>query len=302
MAGIFNAARSRPGEPSWLTRAAPSRLLAAAGYCLFSLLVLIVLIRRLSGAFSGSISLLSYLGCLLVAGLVCCGLKVVAESSHRLDRRATLIFGSLVGLPLDVLAISLLPTTWSYAWLAIALGWSVLVGWFCLSARSVDWLRYGLREIIWPELERFLFPPKEVGEAPAAALPRPCDISPAPAMTARVPVESPAYRECEGEVLSELQRRSTVLGGDLLEGQLVAVFSAGARQTVLHVPFIPPFTAVPHIECEIADGSVARLKVGAIFPYGARLELKRNTTDLPELHVTLEIYAEVAADSSAAAA
>ncbi len=300
MADIFNGDSVR--KPSWLTRAAPSRLVAAAGFCLFSLLVLIVLIRRLAGAFTGSISLLGYLGCLWVAGMICCGLKITAESQHRLDRRATLIFGSLFGLPLDVLAISLLPANWSYSWLALACAWSVLVGWFCLSRRSVDWLLYGVLEVIWPEIERFLFPISAELEVQLAKSPPLDERFPTQPLSHRVAAEAPAYRECEGDVISELQRRSTAMGGELLEGQLVAVFAAGARQAVLHVPFIPPFTVAPHLECEIADGSDARIKVAAIFPYGARLELKRNTSDLLEQRVTLEIYAEVVAASPAEAA
>lgn len=320
MAGIPNSELRR--QLSWLTQAAPSRLVAAGGFCLFLLVTLIVLARRLAGAFSADISLAGYLGSLIAAGLICCLLKIMAESQHRLDRRATLIFGSLICWPLEVLALSLLPSEWSYTWVVLALAWSTCVAWFCLSMRSIDYLHYVAGEIVWPEIERFLNPPGEAARRASAELNRQVPLGKAsianPAgssistshqaayrnLDSRVPTELLACPESEGEgeIVSELQRRLTATGTDLLEGQLQAEFAAGSRQAVVHVPFIPPFSVAPRVECEIADGSDARVKVGAVFPYGARLELRRNTAELPEQQIALEIYAEVTSTTSVGAA
>lgn len=303
MAGNSNRAETLDRGPSWMTRVAPSRLAAAAGFGLFFSFTAIILIRRIAGAFSGSISLVGYIACLLFAGLISCGLKVTAEwPPHRLDRRSSLIFGSLIGLPLDVLAIALLPADWSFSWLAWALILTSLVGWFCLSTRSVDLLHYGIQNVVRAEVERFLVPAGSMSEqfVPASSLVRGTQLG--VVQTSHRPHPAAADTAGQTEVLSELQRRSSVSGADVLEGQLTAVFAAGARQTVLHVPFIPPFAEVPRVECEVADGSDSRIKVGTVFPYGVRLELKRSTPDLPELHVTLEIYAGVGAESPAEAA
>ena len=99
--------------------------------------------------------------------------------------------------------------------------------------------------------------------------------------------------EVEGELISQIERRTLESGVELLEGHLVAEFAAGSRQAVLHVPFSPPFTASPKVDCEVVDGAEVRIKVGAVFPYGTRLELKRNTTELPALDVAVQLYAEL---------
>lgn len=297
MASLFTESGTIDREISRLPLAAPSRFIAAIGFGMFSILTLIVLLRRMAGAFSGSISFLGFIACLIIAGLTCCGLKVAAEwPPHRLDRRASLVFGVLISVPLDVLAISLLPVGWSYTWFGAALVWSVLVGWFCLSTQSVNFFRYGLQEIIRPEIERFLFPAAGAWNS-ASQMGSTCHdghLRVASASTPSGPTLYTADDHTRGAVVSELQRRSTEEGNELLEGQLIATFGAGARQTVLHVPFIPPFSGVPRLDCEVADGSDVRVKVGAVFPYGARLELKRTTSELPELSVEVNVYGEVA--------
>lgn len=297
MASIFNGTGTDDREGPCLSAAAPARILAAIGFSLFSLLTLIVMLRRLAGAFVGSISFAGFCACLIVAGLICCGVKVAAEwPPYRLDCRASLMLGALIGLPFAVLAISLLPSHWSYSWLATALVWSVLVIWFCSSVHSVSWCRFALYDVIQPEIERFLFPAGDSLSTAhrAAATPTGSHLRVSSVSSPSGPTLYEAKDQERGAVVSELHRRSSQQGDDLLEGQLVATFAAGARQTVLHVPFIPPFPAVPRLDCEVADGADVRVKVGAVFPYGARLELKRATSELPELSVEIEIYAEVA--------
>lgn len=297
MASLFTESGTIDREISRFPLAAPSRLLAAIGFGLFSTLTVIVLLRRLAGAFSGGISFLNFMACLVIAGLVCCTLKIAAEwPPYRLDRRTSLIFGALISLPLNVVAFSLLPAEWSYAWFGSALVWSVLIGWFCLSTQSVDLFRYGLFEIIRPEIERFLFPAAGAlnGASQMGSSFNDGRLRVRSASTPSGPTLYAAEDHPRGAVVSELQRRSTDEGNELLEGQLVATFAAGARQTVLHVPFIPPFSGVPRLDCEVADGSDVRVKVAVVFPYGARLELKRTTSELPELSVEVNVYCEVA--------
>ena len=300
MAGNLKLAATLGAPAGWIRQAVPSRIFASAGLGLLALFALIVLTRRLLGTFSGSISPLGYLVCLLLASLACCSIKIAAEwPPYRLPWRTSLIFGTLLGLPLDVLAVALLPSQWTYVGLILLLGWISLVGWFCISRHSCVYARWLIREILWSEVERFLCPTgfrkKTVPDRPAATA------SPMPAETPRESMlslardpfpDDPAPDDEAGGLISRLQRRAGPAGGELLEGQLVAKFAAGSKQAVLHVPFTPPFSATPQVSCEITDGSDVRIKAAAVFTYGVRFELKRNTPELPELDVAVEIYAE----------
>lgn len=286
--------------------AEPSRLYAVTGFSVLSLIASIVLIRWGCGAFTEASTTPEYASCIVLASLFCCSLKVAAEwPPFRLSPGDSLVCGTLIGLPLLTISVTLLSSHWTYAGVAVAGAWLTLIGWFCISTISVDWLRWVCGEVIWPEVERFLCPLDSSEKKPPAVprfktVPRESLIS-----LAREPVlnDPPTIEEdAEGqeEVLSRLQRRQLDSGADLLEGQLVATFESGSRQAVLHVPFTPPFSVTPQIDCEVADGSEVRIKVGAVFTYGVRLELKRNSPELPPQDVTVEIYAEVPAVDSPA--
>ena len=276
--------------------AAPSRLYAVAGGAVLSVISAILLIRFGCGAFSTDISSPGYALCMVLASLFCCSLKLAAEwPPYRLSPSDSLAFGSLTGLPLLVIAATLSAFHWSYLGAAMTAVWLIAVSWFCISTISVEWLRWICGEVLWPEVERFLCP---LG-APSAnrstasqfkTVPRESLIS-----LAREPVlnDPPSSEEADSELVSRVQRRSLESGVDLLEGQLIATFQAGSKQAVLHVPFSPPFAAAPHVDCEVADGSDVRIKVGAVFTYGVRVELKRNSSELPALDVAVDLYAEL---------
>lgn len=93
------------------------------------------------------------------------------------------------------------------------------------------------------------------------------------------------------DLTSSMIRRIEMNGDDVVEVRAIAVFAAGARQAVLHIPFSPPFANVPKVECELSDDSPVRLKIAAVFPYGVRLELKRSESMVQELKVPLELFA-----------
>lgn len=282
----------------FIRSAAPSRLYAVTGLSLLWLLSAVCVIRALCGAFSVAISSPEYALCIVLASLCGCGLKLAAEQPpFRLSRADSVLFGNLSLFPILAIAATLLSPAWSALGVAGTAVWLGLVGWFCISTVAVEWLRWTCGEIIWPEVERFLCPQSEPGgnrsdDSPFRTVPRESLIS-----LAREPVlnDQPDDEEAAGDLISRWQRRSGDGGSDVLEGQLVATFESGSRHAVLHVPFSPPFSAAPRVDCEVTDGSEVRIKVGAVFTYGVRLELKRNSTELPNLDVALEIYAELAA-------
>lgn len=64
-------------------------------------------------------------------------------------------------------------------------------------------------------------------------------------------------------------------GTERLQGSTVADFASGQKQTIVHLAFCPPFAATPEFSCDSGTDSACRLKVAAVYPYGARIELKR---------------------------
>ncbi|MDB5337194.1 MAG: hypothetical protein JWN70_2813 [Planctomycetaceae bacterium] len=281
--------------------AAPSRLYAVAGFSVLSLIASTVLVRWGCGAFSEAISTPGYAVCILLTSLFCCSLKVAAEwPPYRLAPGDSLVCGTLITLPLLTIAVALLTPHWTYLGAMATTAWLIFVAWFCISTISVEWLRWVCGEVIWPEVERFLCPlgsseKRQPAVPQFKTVPRESLISLAREPVLNDPPTNEEEAEGQEELISRLQRRHLDSGADLLEGQLVATFEAGARQAVLHVPFSPPFSAAPHIDCEVADGSEVRIKVGAVFTYGVRLELKRTSAELPEQAVAVEIYAELPA-------
>lgn len=74
--------------------------------------------------------------------------------------------------------------------------------------------------------------------------------------------ESWTRRECDGEVF--------------IEAVVHARFAQGARQTTVHLPFIPPLPSLPTIEIEPLDsGSEVEIITESAFRHGARLSITR---------------------------
>lgn len=85
----------------------------------------------------------------------------------------------------------------------------------------------------------------------------------------------------EGLVTQWMTRQTLPDGIEHLEGSVRACFLAGQRAVSIHVPFSPPFTAAPRVECEVIGDESARWKVSVVYPYGMRIELKRNESRDP---------------------
>ncbi len=64
-------------------------------------------------------------------------------------------------------------------------------------------------------------------------------------------------------------------GGEEIEAVLIARFSAGERETTLHLPLHPPLTGVPTVETEPLDDEEIEIHVSNARPYGVRLEVRR---------------------------
>jgi hypothetical protein len=299
------------------------RVLVAVGLTVFLVVSLVLLERRLAGAFVGSLTPFGYAFWMFSAGAICAGLKFTAGVvPPRLSHQASSALGVVMCGLLLLFTWAIFPAYWNWPIPVGTLCWLAATGWFCCSRSAVLRCRIVLENQVWPVLSEFFL---------RSAIPRPLSefdkdldeskmrrhpvVVPGPEVRtlklAAVPdaeenaavlkfsdpsrvMEQPAAKVDEpdsGIVTSQQLRRIETNGDDVLEVQSVAFFPAGTRQAVLHIPFSPAFAETPRVECEVADGSEVRLKMGAIFPYGARVELKRGDADLEELGVAVELFA-----------
>ncbi len=72
-----------------------------------------------------------------------------------------------------------------------------------------------------------------------------------------------------------LSRRLTD-DGELIEGWVRIHFAEGQRETLVHVAFCPPLAGNPELETEDLDGVGLEIRVAAIFPFGARISVRRS--------------------------
>ena len=79
-----------------------------------------------------------------------------------------------------------------------------------------------------------------------------------------------------------LSRRQTA-DGEQIEGWVRVDFATGQRETVIHMAFCPPLSGFPEIETEDLNGIGLEIRVAAVFPFGARLSVRRNDA-LDERH------------------
>ena len=101
-----------------------------------------------------------------------------------------------------------------------------------------------------------------------------------------------AAAESEAEFLDEvddenqtlwLARRQTAVGEEI-EGWTRVHFASGQREATVHVAFCPPLAGSPELHTEDLDGAELEIRVAAVFPFGARLAVRRKG-DLNERHL-----------------
>lgn len=78
-----------------------------------------------------------------------------------------------------------------------------------------------------------------------------------------------------------MTRQTRPDGVDQVEGAIRITFAAEQRAASVHVPFSPPFAAVPQIDCEAIGDDPVRWKVSVVYAYGMRVELKRESSSEP---------------------
>lgn len=97
-----------------------------------------------------------------------------------------------------------------------------------------------------------------------------------------------------------MTRQALPDGVDQIEGAIRVPFTSGQKAASIHIPFSPPFAAVPQVECEIVGDEPARWKLSVVYAYGMRVDLKRESSD-GEAEIELSYSAICEANSSEAA-
>lgn len=93
------------------------------------------------------------------------------------------------------------------------------------------------------------------------------------------------------DLRQNLRRGVTADGVDVLVGEVHAVFLAEQRIETVHLAFCPPFERTPTLDLEQLDGPEARIEVGQLVPYGARLELKLSQPGPARVTIAVSIRA-----------
>ncbi len=97
-----------------------------------------------------------------------------------------------------------------------------------------------------------------------------------------------------------MTRQSLPDGIEQIEGSIRVSFAPGQRAASVHVPFSPPFAAVPQVECETVGDDPARWKLSVVYAYGMRVDLKRESSDEPaEIELSYSATCESTASEAA---
>ncbi len=209
--------------------------------------VLLLALRRLSGALEEPLSATLLLLSMLVALLAVWATVHAAEVSRPMSWGLT----SVAGASIVILgAVLTLPGTSTLAlavlWVSVAAGFSVLV---------IE-LRTRHRAVPASEI------PSVVG---ARALPS------ANALVAPLPESHETNFPGEWQRLSRLRTEDAA---DRMEGWVRVSCAIGQRSEVVHLSFCPPFEKTPELEVECHEGPDTRIKITQLLPYAARIELK----------------------------
>lgn len=113
-------------------------------------------------------------------------------------------------------------------------------------------------------------------------------------------VFDPAAEERSNDSTTQWMTRQLLPDGvEQIEGAIRVCFASGQRAASVHIPFSPPFAAVPQVECETDGDDPARWKVAIVYAYGMRVDLKRESSEEP---AEIELSYSASCESKAAEA
>ena len=93
--------------------------------------------------------------------------------------------------------------------------------------------------------------------------------------------DSTTESESSKKQSTDIHRTKDTSGSELVEGVMTVRFDKGQKRANIHVPFSPPLTGIPEVECECVGDEPLRLKVPVRQSYGIRIEARRSNADEP---------------------
>lgn len=280
-----NEPTSTENHDTALILGAWQRIVSVAIWGGLGLISLILLLRRIAGAFTRELSGTAYFWVMFaVTGLMLFSLILIAEEEERqiLSRRPRTILAAFLT---TLFIASLQPLSGIAGWfislatiaVSCAVAWSP---WSCIEvgtqfkAHLNKWL---------PEL----FPPIRVSQQIEPAFRSTSLNEPASIIPLHLEAES---EESDPDVTLEIVRRKTS-EGIYIEGAVQVEFEAGLKQTNIHIPFVPPLKSTENVTC-LCSGEEVDVQLSALFPYGMRLEARRSSALEPltsTVHFELQV-------------
>jgi len=234
------------------------------------LISLILLLRRISGAFTRELSGTAYfLVMFAVTGLMLLSLLLIVEENerHLLSRRSRAILAAFL---MTLIIASLQPLTGIAGWFISLAGMvvSCAVAWSPRSCidRGTQFIAHLNKWL--PEL----LPPIPLSRQSEPSFQLPSLNEPASIIPLHLEEES---EESDPDVTLEIVRRRTS-EGIYIEGAVQVEFEAGLKQTNIHIPFVPPLKSTENSTC-LCSGEGVDVQLSALFPYGMRLEARRSS-------------------------
>ena len=226
-------------------------------------LVLLLAIRRLSGAISEPLPVSVYL---LLGFIFAATAVLLRKSLHAFDPTWTCIVGTVIAV-IGALSVSLSQSPIAgllVIWLAIAVeeGWAWRQ-WFERSSLQQT------EPIAEPQT---IQPIVTAGDSQAVA-------------------ENTDDIQTDSTITQQLIRRRQPDGTESISGYLRADFAPDQRTAILHVSFCPPLGISPNCVAEPSDGPSAQIRITQIVPQGARLEAKLDSTAQEPQQLLIEFSA-----------
>lgn len=220
--------------------------LLVSGLAAFALVVVLLLVRRATGALVlplGGLSLVGVAGTgLILVGIWRLGWQARGNGETYLAPAAPVLPGAALFLLLCALS---LPGT---------ANWALMLTWlaFFTCEAAWWWAAYSANK---QRVTGHAAPPSVPRNTPAAAESEPCD----------EPVGENVFQQITRSREGELER---------ISAQLRLAFSVGQRVAVTHLAFCPPLAEVPELEAEVTDGPDASVALTNVQTFGLRLEVK----------------------------
>lgn len=265
-----------------------------------SLIVVTVLLlsRRVAGGIDGIVSAWpSVLVSSLAALLGGCGWVLFQQQAVGRSLRTERIAAIVAWLPTWLSGVALLPAD-----SPLARGW--LFGIAALSASglalSVSTIPTRQRGVVTDD-HSLARRAGEVGLLPDAVDHPDVGVRVTPTAPSDLSVFEPVPDERSDESTTQwMTRQSLPDGVEQIEGSIRVSFAARQRAASVHVPFSPPFAAVPQVECETVGDDPARWKLSVVYAYGMRVDLKRESSDEPaEIELAYSATCESAVSEAA---